>query len=61
MGPVVEDGEYRVVAPYFVVLVCVKKGRVTNAAPIVHWTIGKSASYVFNWFINRKFEITKLK
>ena len=56
----IRDGDYQVTAPYFVALVCIRDGRVADAAPILKWTVGKSAKYVFAWFRNREFDWHRL-
>ena len=49
------------VAPYFAAFCKVQGGKVVDAAPILRWTLGKSAKYVFHWFSNREFKWHKLK
>ena len=57
----VKDGEYQVVAPYFTAFCKVQGGKIVDVAPILRWTLGKSAKYVFHWFSNREFKWHKLK
>ena len=49
----------RVVSPYFVVGLEVKKGVVVSAAPIIGWAVGKEWDYVEAYFKKKGWEYSK--
>lgn len=43
------DGDYRAMLPYAVFGFSVKNNRISDAAPIAKWAIGKNAGYYLRW------------
>jgi len=51
---------YRIELPYAVFALEVEDDRITYAAPIGRWMIGKNLTFIENWVSRKKGNITRL-
>ena len=50
----------QITSPYYCAGLVVVEGYITEAAPILHWTVGRQINYVTAYFQKKGFEVNVL-